>query len=235
MFYTTDSMKVICKDDQLLKPGVYCIRCTANGSIYVGSTRNYLGQRFFEHKRRLSSGKSTSPIFQNCWNKYGASSFTFGCIANTEVDDAYEIEQYLIDALNPKLNAMKTVTFSKIKVKHQGMKRLSEMWINKIIECLIFSNCLNKFCDFCKTHAASLFFGIKIKTNLTDEVKKRQSIGAKMAHKLALENGLTIGGRGNKGIPKTETHKTAQSNARIRYVAKMKEAGLWPPTYYASA
>lgn len=61
-----------------------------NGGIYIGSSKN-VNYRWSEHKRDLRKGKHSSPHFQNAWNMYGESAFTFSVIE--VVDNPRAIEE----------------------------------------------------------------------------------------------------------------------------------------------
>lgn len=66
------------------EPGVYAIYCTWNGFIYIGSAKkvisgSYSGirRRLLQHLKALENQKHHNPLLQRCFNKYGASEFTF--------------------------------------------------------------------------------------------------------------------------------------------------------------
>ena len=80
--------------------GIYCIRCTANGKVYVGQAVDFR-KRWTAHKSALGRQKHRSVILQRAWNKYGSSSFTWQVLEYVETDVALlqEREQYWIDEL----------------------------------------------------------------------------------------------------------------------------------------
>ncbi|MBS0365047.1 MAG: GIY-YIG nuclease family protein [Proteobacteria bacterium] len=50
-------------------PGIYQIRCTVDGKVYVGSAVN-IHERWQSHKRELRKGTHANPHLQSAWNKY---------------------------------------------------------------------------------------------------------------------------------------------------------------------
>ena len=77
--------------------GVYKITCTANGKVYIGSTVD-LCNRWREHRNKLRAGQGISKHFQNAWNKYGESAFTFEVVELVMfVEELRDREQYWLD------------------------------------------------------------------------------------------------------------------------------------------
>jgi group I intron endonuclease len=62
------------------KGGVYAIRCTANNSIYYGSTAN-LRDRGLNHRSRLNTGCHTNRKLRADFIRYGAERFDFFVVA----------------------------------------------------------------------------------------------------------------------------------------------------------
>lgn len=58
--------------------GIYLIRCTANGKVYVGQS-GAIRSRWSAHRRALEAG-SASPALQRDWQRYGADSFAWSVI-----------------------------------------------------------------------------------------------------------------------------------------------------------
>lgn len=54
--------------------GIYFIHCLANGTFYVGASKN-LEQRWKHHVYELSRNKHGNQWMQRTWNKYGSESF----------------------------------------------------------------------------------------------------------------------------------------------------------------
>lgn len=76
--------------------GVYTITCTANGKIYVGSSRD-ITRRWKEHRKELQSDQHFNLYIQRSWHKYGAENFEFRVIEPVSSDRLIEREQYWID------------------------------------------------------------------------------------------------------------------------------------------
>lgn len=86
------------------KSGIYEIRNTTNGHLYIGSAVN-LKQRWHDHKKLLRGNKHHSKHLQNAWNKYGESAFSFAVLRYVErKEDLIINEQEYIDSCNPEYN-----------------------------------------------------------------------------------------------------------------------------------
>jgi len=66
--------------EQARKRGVYRIRNTANGSLYIGSTTRAFAARWGEHIGYLEDGKHHSATMQRDWQMYGPDAFVFEVI-----------------------------------------------------------------------------------------------------------------------------------------------------------
>jgi group I intron endonuclease len=80
--------------------GIYVIRNTISGRIYVGSAR-CIDNRWATHRHSLANGKHHSRLLQRSWTKHGPSAFSFEVLE--VVQDASELlarEQHWIDALS---------------------------------------------------------------------------------------------------------------------------------------
>lgn len=78
--------------------GIYSIRCSINGYIYIGSTTTSFQQRWGEHKRKLQNNKHPNRHLQSAWNKYGKDAFVFTVVE--VIDDKPTIiaaEQFYLD------------------------------------------------------------------------------------------------------------------------------------------
>lgn len=78
--------------------GVYALRNTIDGRIYVGSTTRAMRTRWAEHRKALRKGDHHSIFLQRAWIKHGELSFTFFVIE--VVLDAAKIlerEQFWLD------------------------------------------------------------------------------------------------------------------------------------------
>jgi group I intron endonuclease len=63
----------------LARQGIYCIRCMANGRVYVGSALR-IDLRWNLHRSDLRRGQHRSIRFQRAWNKYGADAFEWSTL-----------------------------------------------------------------------------------------------------------------------------------------------------------
>ena len=80
-------------------PGIYVIRNTISGKVYVGSSINPK-KRWREHRCNLRQGKHHAPLLQRAWDARGESAFTFEVIetVHTKAEMVCR-EQYWIDTL----------------------------------------------------------------------------------------------------------------------------------------
>jgi group I intron endonuclease len=82
-----------------LKSGVYRIRCSNNGRIYIGSTID-LDKRRRSHRNDLERGQHSNRYLQRAWNKYGEASFFFMVLERVHPEVLVDTEQRYIDELN---------------------------------------------------------------------------------------------------------------------------------------
>lgn len=59
--------------------GIYRIRCTENGRVYIGSAMDIL-TRWYRHKNDLCKKIHRNPMLQRAWDKYGYKAFAFEVI-----------------------------------------------------------------------------------------------------------------------------------------------------------
>lgn len=80
-------------------PGIYIIKCTANGRAYVGSAANIYA-RWKCHRHQLREDRHHSVLLQRAWNKYGADVFDWIVIEQVDaVGDLVAREQHWINTL----------------------------------------------------------------------------------------------------------------------------------------
>lgn len=79
-----------------MKSGVYVIRNTINGKVYVGSTKSFHA-RFRAHKYALQGGKHHSRKLQRAWVKYGSEAFSFEKVLVCAEECLLQYEQIVID------------------------------------------------------------------------------------------------------------------------------------------
>lgn len=114
-----------------LLPGIYMIRCTANGDRYIGSAKSIL-RRKSDHLCNLRIGKHHSKHLQNVYNKYGEASLEF--LILEIVDDCsrlLEREQYWIDKLKPEINKAAKAESGFLGLRHSKETRLELSRIQK--------------------------------------------------------------------------------------------------------
>lgn len=100
--------------------GIYQIKNTINGKLYIGSTIN-LKQRFNDHKKLLRYNKHPNKYLQSSWIKYGESNFIFELIQEVSHDLLLIREQYFID-LHSSYDKKKGYNLSKIAGNTLGYK-----------------------------------------------------------------------------------------------------------------
>jgi group I intron endonuclease len=83
--------------------GVYEIKCTPNGKIYIGSSHN-CRVRMVCHMAALRRLSHVNQKMQMSYNKYGKDAFSFRILASCPVVDLLIFEQKLIDELKPFFN-----------------------------------------------------------------------------------------------------------------------------------
>lgn len=79
--------------------GVYQIRNTSSGKLYVGSSED-VGRRLYVHKRMLAAGTHHSTALQRAWDKYGPGAFELSLLRALPQGDLLAAEQELIDSHN---------------------------------------------------------------------------------------------------------------------------------------
>ena len=88
------------------------------GEVYVGSTKNAFKARISEHKyniKRQRKGK-----IYDSFNKYGFDNHSFKIVANTSNEDITELEHFIIQTFEPKLNISKS----------HNATALGKIWVN---------------------------------------------------------------------------------------------------------
>jgi group I intron endonuclease len=91
------------------------------GEVYIGSTKNRLSQRKTEHKYNLKR-KRKGKIYDS-FNKYGFENHIVEIVAKTNEDSRIELEHFIIETFEPKLNITKNynaTALNKIWVNYQG-------------------------------------------------------------------------------------------------------------------
>jgi group I intron endonuclease len=79
-----------------MESGVYMIKNTQNGKVYIGSSKN-VNKRWIEHKYMLNNNTHKNAYLNNAWLKYGENCFEFSIIEFVELSKLIEREQHYID------------------------------------------------------------------------------------------------------------------------------------------
>lgn len=81
-----------------MKIGIYIIKNTTNGKVYVGSSAD-IPQRFRAHRSLLRRGLHSNEHLQASWDLYGSENFEFIAFEETQADESIllEREQHWID------------------------------------------------------------------------------------------------------------------------------------------
>lgn len=77
--------------------GVYRIRNTVNGKVYIGSTVRTFLRRWNQHRKCLDSGTHHSTHLQSAWNRYGEAAFVFERVIECAATECVRVEQEQID------------------------------------------------------------------------------------------------------------------------------------------
>lgn len=86
-------------DNDLLSPGVYCIRNLLSGKVYVGSATKAFLQRFKGHRTCLRVGRHSNSYLQRAWDKYGSEAFVFETLEACAPEMCVVREQWWMDYL----------------------------------------------------------------------------------------------------------------------------------------
>jgi group I intron endonuclease len=90
--------------------GIYTIRNTVNGKLYVGSTRKNFSHRWTSHRSDLRRNTHHSPKLQHAWNKYGMAAFEFIVLEILkDKDHVLDREQLWINLLDPEYNIVRNI------------------------------------------------------------------------------------------------------------------------------
>jgi|APGre2960657373_1045057.scaffolds.fasta_scaffold46496_1 group I intron endonuclease len=76
--------------------GVYRIKNTVNGKLYIGSSVN-CKRRIVQHKNALRNGRHHSRYLQREWNKSGEDTFAFDIIETCASEHVRAVEQVFIE------------------------------------------------------------------------------------------------------------------------------------------
>lgn len=181
----------------LPQSGIYCIRNTINGKVYIGSAVN-LKHRLKQHKSDLNVGKHCNKKLSNAWAKYGESAFTFEIIEI--VHDKNELiarEQASIDLFN---SAVKGYNIAPIAGSSLGRK-LSEEHKSKVGKAHLGKKRTKETC--------AAISAAKIGSKRTLEQRLNMSIAAKNRKPASLE------ARSNMSAAQKGRKHTAETKAKL--------------------
>lgn len=82
-----------------LESGIYCIRNTINGKVYVGQGQ-YVARRLYEHKYHLERNSDKATALQRAINKYGLDNFEFSVLEMCSLEVINEREIFWIAELD---------------------------------------------------------------------------------------------------------------------------------------
>lgn len=94
------------KDLVLNSSGVYEIKNTVNGKIYIGSAHRF-GKRWALHKSRLRRGVHENPHLQSAYNLYGSNCFEYYILHKCPKEYCVKLEQKCLDVFKPEYNICK--------------------------------------------------------------------------------------------------------------------------------
>ena len=120
--------------------GIYAIKNTRNGKVYVGKSVD-VQDRWCHHLRRLHRGLHVNHHLQNAWDKYGPSSFLLEVLEEAPRDKLPSLEEtwmvrlsatdrehgYNLDLTTPSGKVMSPETRARIGAANRGKVRTEEM------------------------------------------------------------------------------------------------------------
>lgn len=77
--------------------GVYRIRNTSNGHVYIGSTSQTFNKRWNTHASYLRRNAHNNKPLQRAWEKHGEESFVFEVLEICDPRHRFDVEQVMID------------------------------------------------------------------------------------------------------------------------------------------
>lgn len=111
--------------------GLYEIRNTVNGKIYIGSTNNLL-RREKEHFKELRKGEHHSITLQRAFDKYGEESFVFTEICRCPDDRLIELEQSLLDSTKAAETGYNISPFANSGFRGRTWSESHKAWLSEL-------------------------------------------------------------------------------------------------------
>jgi group I intron endonuclease len=187
-----------------MKPriGVYRFVCKPTGRFYIGSSCD-IDQRKRTHLRQLRNGTHHNIYFQRVFNKYGEDSFKFQVRLTDTVDDARDLEQYLLDK-----NIDKSLCMNIGSQASGGDNLTHNPNRQRIIQSM--AETIREQMEQLSTHDKKLRYGLP--GSLNGMYGKTHTLEARA--KMSKAN---IGTHHNLGVPKSPEHRAKMSeNAKKR-------------------
>lgn len=185
--------------------GIYQIKNTINGHIYIGSSNN-ITVRKYNHLYKLRHNLHHSKYLQRAWNKYDGRNFEFKILLICEPFELLRYEQELLDRLKPEYN------ISIDALAPTRGRKLSDEHKRKI-------SCANKgHPNYLLHHTEETKRKIGLSSlgkRMTD--KQRNAIRLRM---LGNKNGY--GNKSRKGKSTSDRQKLMASIANSKYFGKFK-------------
>lgn len=88
---------------ELLRSGVYSIRCNQSDRVYVGQASN-IYTRWVGHRSDLRLNKNKNVLLQRTYNKYGLNNLEFSVLEFCEVQDLDSREAFWIKQFSKTMN-----------------------------------------------------------------------------------------------------------------------------------
>lgn len=103
------------------KPGIYLIRNTVNGKVYIGRSEN-LWRRWATHRSHLKRGRHQNRYLLAAWQKHGAENFTFEVLELAGIEEIPTREAYYIGLYKA---TDRTVGYNLAEVDPEGKPKVS--------------------------------------------------------------------------------------------------------------
>lgn len=106
-----------------LMGGLYEIRNTATGKVYVGVAQDFR-KRFYRHRYELRHDRYHCLYLQRAWNKYGETAFDFVIIEECEMIEALLLEQERLQDLSNLYNVSPCSSGGDIISQHPDREKI---------------------------------------------------------------------------------------------------------------
>jgi len=116
-----------------IKSGIYQIRNTVNGKVYVGSGV-VIADRWSDHRHYLKINKHHNPHLQRAWNKYGPDAFEFSVLELCSISALTERENaWCAKFKREEKYNIREVAESNLGFKHSAetIAKISSQWLSQ--------------------------------------------------------------------------------------------------------